>query len=191
MFEIDHFHSALNLNFLVTSFQKAVIQRQIEILTWNQSHMKFRILNFQNKKTSLLISSATSEWFNLEICCPWHTNKQWFISIPVQLFLFKLTTSTTTRLASQRPDRWPTLHMTWLRTKSIGNKNWLDNLSLVSDQNGNLTSILIFDLVTRYIRSLFWSPGSIRTSIRSPEYWVVYLFMVDAFTLSNNLNTSL
>ena len=33
MFEIDHFHSALNLNFLVTFFQKAVIQRQIEILT--------------------------------------------------------------------------------------------------------------------------------------------------------------
>ena len=40
MFEIDHFHSALNLNFLVTFFQKAVIQRQIEILTWNQSHNK-------------------------------------------------------------------------------------------------------------------------------------------------------
>ena len=43
MLEIDHFYSELNLNILVTFFQKAVIQRWIEFWTRNQSHMKLRI----------------------------------------------------------------------------------------------------------------------------------------------------
>ena len=50
MLEIDNFYSALNLNFLVTLFQKVVIQRHIEIWTWNQSHMMLRIPIFLNMK---------------------------------------------------------------------------------------------------------------------------------------------
>ena len=55
------------------------------------------------------------------------------------------------------------------------------------DQNGDLISILTSNLVIRHIRSSVWSPGSIRSSIRSREHKVVYLVVVDAFTLSRYL----
>ena len=58
------FWKAVKLNFLVSYFQKAIIQWWIEIETWNQSHMKNT--KFSEYQRSLSISYATFELLKFE-----------------------------------------------------------------------------------------------------------------------------
>ena len=71
MLEIDQFCSEENFNFWATFFQKAVIRRRMEIWTWNQSHMKLRILNFQNKKEAYWYLKPLLSYWSLKIGRLW------------------------------------------------------------------------------------------------------------------------